>query len=61
MTDVLRIYCHNIISHCCHMMFFFHKLHILYCLSPCIYLLYDFIVFRLVSYHIDVEVVQKGT
>jgi hypothetical protein len=24
------------------------------------YLLYDFIVFRLVSYHIDVEVAQKG-
>jgi hypothetical protein len=41
------------------MIFFF--MHILYCDSPCIYLLYDFIVFRLVSYHIDVEVAQKGT
>jgi hypothetical protein len=40
-------------------MFFF--IHSLYCHSPCIYLLYDFIVFRLVSYHIDVAVVQRGT
>jgi hypothetical protein len=40
------------------MMFFF--IHILYCHSPCIYLLYDFIVFRLVSYHIDAEVAQTG-
>jgi hypothetical protein len=29
--------------------------------SPCLYLLYDFIVFRLVSYHTDTEVAQKGT
>jgi hypothetical protein len=29
--------------------------------GPCIYLLYDFVVLRLVSYHIDVEVVQKET
>jgi hypothetical protein len=40
-------------------MFFF--IHILYCHSPCVYLLYDFIVFRLVPYHIDVEVAKKGT
>jgi hypothetical protein len=40
------------------MMFFL--IHILYCHSPYIYLLYDFIVFRLVSYHIDAEVTQKG-
>jgi hypothetical protein len=41
------------------MMFFL--IHILYCHSPCIHLLYDFIVFRLLSYHIDAEVAQKGT
>jgi hypothetical protein len=40
-------------------MFFF--IHILYSHSPCIYLLYDFIVFRLISYHIDAEVAQKET
>jgi uncharacterized membrane protein YsdA (DUF1294 family) len=42
-----------------HIMMFF-LMHILYCHSPCIYLLYDFIVFRFVFYHIDAEVAQKG-
>jgi hypothetical protein len=48
---------HTLLSHST--MFFF--IHTLYCHSPCIYLLYDFIVFRLVSYHTDVDVAQKGT
>jgi hypothetical protein len=39
----------------------FFRIHNLYCHSPCIYLLYDFIVFRLVSYHTSAEVAQKGT
>jgi hypothetical protein len=33
----------------------------LYYQCPCIYLLYYSIVFRLSSYHTDVEVAQKGT
>jgi hypothetical protein len=33
-------------------------IHILYCHSPCVYLLYDFIVFRLVFYRIDAEEAQ---
>jgi hypothetical protein len=43
-----------------HIMMFF-LIHISYCHSPCIYLLYDSIVFRLVSYHTDAEAAQKGT
>jgi hypothetical protein len=39
----------------------FFLIHILYCHSPCIYLLYYFILFRLVSYHTDAEVAQKET
>jgi hypothetical protein len=38
----------------------FFLIYILHCHNPCIYLFYDFIVFRLVSYHIDAEVAQKG-
>jgi hypothetical protein len=49
------------ISHCCHILRCSFYIHILYCHSPCIYLLYAFIVFRLVSYPIDAEVAQKGT
>jgi hypothetical protein len=42
------------------MFFFIHSLHIC-CRRSCIFLLYDFIAFRLVSYHIDDEVAQKET
>jgi hypothetical protein len=47
------LYCHNMISHCWHILRCSFCIHILYCHSPCIYLLYDVIVFRLVSYHIE--------
>jgi hypothetical protein len=43
-----------------HIVMFF-LIHFLYCHSPCIYLLYNLIVFSLVSYHINAEVAKKGT
>jgi hypothetical protein len=47
------LYCHNTIPHCCHILRCSFCIHILYRHGSCIYLLYDFIVSRLVSYHID--------